>query len=166
MSHDVDGSTSLCFLPEFLAKNQNPEDASPMIKIPCLCAIVNPDEPDIKNCPVRALNIYRKRSQRFRSPKQRALFLSCNQNYQNDIRASTISHWMRMLIVDVYLYWTRGGRGESTPGVLALRRPRVHEIRAWAATLALKSVSIQQVLKAAFWSSEDIFEHFVLEGCF
>ena len=157
VSHEADGSLSLNFLPEFLAKNQNPESCSPVIKIPPLSSIIGLDEPDIKNCPVRALRIYRKRSQRFRNPKQRALFLSCNKNYNNDIRVSTISRWMRALIIDAYLYWAGGGGGGSVSGILALRRPKTHEIRAWAASLASKTVPLQQVLKAAYWSSEDVF---------
>ena len=47
-------------------------------------------------------------------------------------------------------------------GVLALRQPRTHEIRAWATSLASKTVPLQQVLRAAFWSSEDVFVNFYL----
>ena len=51
-------------------------------------------------------------------------------------------------------------------GVLALRRPKVHEIRAWASSLASRSVPIQQVLKSAYWSSEDVFINFYLRDSF
>ena len=39
VSHEADGSLSLCFLPEFLAQNKKPEDISPVIKIPPLSSI-------------------------------------------------------------------------------------------------------------------------------
>ena len=111
VGHEADGSISLQFLPEFLAKNQNPESPSPSIKIPPLSSIVGLDKPDLKNCPVRALKIYRKRSNRFKVPNQRALFLSCNPNYKSDVRVSAISRWMRALIIDAYLYWAKGEGG-------------------------------------------------------
>ena len=117
-------------------------------------SIVGPNEPDLKNCPIRALKIYRKRSHGLRDPKQRALFLSCNSIYKNDIRLSIISRWMRTLIIDAYLYWADGGGGESVSGVLALPRPRTHEIRAWAASLTSKSVPLPHVLKSVFWSGK------------
>ena len=162
VSFEKDGSVSLHFLPEFLAKNQNPENPSPTIVIPPLTRMVDFFEPDYKNCPVRALKIYRKRSSNVRDPHQRALFLSHNPRYEKDIRVTTFSRWLRELIVDAYLFWAEKGEGEHSQGVLALSKPRPHEIRAWASSLAIKSTPIKQVLEAAFWSSEDVFVNFYL----
>lgn len=52
------------------------------------------------------------------------------------------------------------GGGRS---VLPLRSPRTHEARAWAASLAvLRSGRMTEVLRAAYWKSEDVFINFYL----
>ena len=63
-------------------------------------------------------------------------FFPVAKRYNNNIKVSAISHWMRVLIIDAYLYWAGGGVGGSVSGIIALRRPKTHEIRAWAASLA------------------------------
>jgi hypothetical protein len=118
MSSDVafeaDGSVSLRFLPEFRAKNQGTSNPSPIIGIPPLSRLVDEAEPDYVNCPVRALRIYRKRSNRFRAPSQRQLFLSLNLDYSKDIRPTTVSRWVSNLIRETYRAQSGnsgGGRG-------------------------------------------------------
>ena len=160
ISVERDGSITLQFLPEFLAKNQRPGSDSPRVSIRPLSDIISRAEPDYKNCPVRALKEYRLRTKSVRSASQRALFLSFNPNMQKDIRVSSISRWIKNLIIDSYLNW--GGARESHPGVLPLRKPRPHEIRAWSSSLACRTASISHVLQAAFWRSEDVFVNFYL----
>ena len=99
----------LKFLPEFLAKNQTPGSPSPEIRIPPLVDFIHKTEPDTKNCPVRALEIYLYKIRNKRSPQQRALFLSVNPNFKRDIRSTCVSRWMRQLILDAYLVWAEKG---------------------------------------------------------
>ena len=94
VAFEPDGSMSLRFLPDFLAKNQLPGSPSPIISIKSLTSILAPDDEDRSLCPVRALRAYRKRTESFRS-KRRRLLLSWNENYKDDIRRSTISRWLR-----------------------------------------------------------------------
>ena len=160
ISEERDGSVTLQFLPEFLAKNQKPGSDSPNVSIRPLSDIISRAEPDFKNCPVRSLKEYRRRTKQVRSASQRALFLSFNPNMKADIRVSSISRWIKTLIIDSYLSW--GGARESHPGVLPLRNPRPHEIRAWSSSLACRTATLKHVLQAAFWRSEDVFVNFYL----
>jgi hypothetical protein len=108
---EADGSMSLRFLPEFQAKNQRPGDRSPVILIKPLAWILASNDPDLVNCPVRCLQVYRRRSRRLRALSQRQLFLSLNVDYRRDIRPTTISRWVATLIRDAYkaLGETEGG---------------------------------------------------------
>jgi hypothetical protein len=58
VAFEADGSASLRFLPECLAKNQVPGDLSPILFIKPLSSILPPDDPDLANCPVRALKVF------------------------------------------------------------------------------------------------------------
>ena len=153
VAFEPDGSMSLRFLPDFLAKNQLPGSPSPVISIRSLSSILAPDDKDLFLCPVRALRAYRKRTKSFRS-KQRRLLLSWNENYKDDIRRSTISRWLREVIRAAY----------ARPGSeLAVFSPRPHEIRAWASSLAFASnVSLSSLMEAAYWRSPGTFIHFYL----
>ena len=77
-----------------------------------------------------------------------------------DIRVSSISRWIRTLICDAYKYLDR--QSLSVPSILPLANPRAHEVRAWASTLAFRSMSLNQLLAAAYWRSEDVFINFYL----
>ena len=150
------GAFSLKFLPEFLAKNQNPEDPSPHILIPPLSDVVGRESEDLALCPVRALKEYRARSNRLRSPSQRALFISINVNHSRDITRATLSRWLKTTIKNAYHSLSRKV-GPNRPALTPVAEARAHEIRAWAATLAAKSTPMAQVLKAAYWRSSTVF---------
>ena len=151
IAFERDGSVSLHFLPEFLAKNQVPGSVSPTIVIPALTRILGPDDADRLLCPVRALKYYLQRTHPFRSGTHRRLLLSYNVDYTSDISLQTLSRWLREVIKQAY--------SSSDVDVT----PRVHEIRAWAASLAFKhSVPLSSILEAAYWKSEATFVQFYL----
>ena len=160
IAYDRHGSVSLFFLPEFLAKNQNPQDCSPTLFIKSLNNIVGQDDPDMVNCPVRALRSYRKRTKSVRSPSQRKLFISFNPNMSKDIHASSISRWIRTVIVDSYKFMA--AKSQHKDSLLPLISPRAHEVRAWSSTLAFRSVSAKDLLASAYWRSPDVFISFYL----
>ena len=148
-----DGSMSLWFLPDFLAKHQLPGSPSPVMCIKSLSSILAPDDEDHLLCPVRALRAYRKCTKSFR-PEQRRLLLSWNENYKDDIRRSTISRWLWEVITAAYV------RPRSELYVFS---PRPHEIRALASSLAFASnVSLSSLMDAAYWRSPGTFIHFYL----
>ena len=151
IAFERNGGISLHFLPEFLAKNQVPGAASPTLVIPALTSILCPDDADRLLCPVRALKFYLDRTSQFRSPSHRRLFISYNVEYDRDISLQTLSRWLREVIKQAY--------GSSHIQIT----PRVHEIRAWSASLAFKhSVPLNVILEAAFWRSHSTFTHFYL----
>ena len=75
VAFEPDGSMSLQFLPDFLAKNQLPGSPSPIVSIKSLTSILAPDDEDRLLCPVRALRAYRKRTESFRSKRSCLLLL-------------------------------------------------------------------------------------------
>lgn len=156
VSHSPDGSITLKFLPDFLAKNQSPSDPSPQILIKPLNRSVDPDQEDISICPVRALNEYRRRTDSIRSPSQRALFISMKPSHSSDLSRASISRWLKSLIRSAYMALGRVGKNlpnqESRP-----RSVRAHEIRAWAATMASKTTPLTEVMKAAYWKTSTVF---------
>ena len=99
---EPDGSMSLHFLPNFLAKNQSPGEVSPIIFIKPLTSILGPDDEDRLLCPVRGLQHYRRRSSLFRSVTQRGLFISLNPDYNKDISKVTLARWLARVIRRAY----------------------------------------------------------------
>ena len=151
IAFEPDGSVSLRFLPEFLAKNQTPGSVSPTLVIPALTRILGPDDADRLLCPVRALKFYLDRTKAVRAQTHRRLFISYNLEYASDISLQTLSRWLREVIKQAYF---------SSAVTIT---PRVHEIRAWAASLAFKhSVPLSTILEAAFWKSETTFVNYYL----
>ena len=154
VARDPDGSFSLRFLPEFLAKNQSPQDPSPVIRIPPLVPFC-PDDEDTKLCPVRALKRYTHFTRSLRDGK-RKLFISHNPFYKRDIISSTLSGWLRRVIA--YAYEHLDGQSYEHTNLR-----RAHEIRAWASSLAFQDTwSLREVLQAAYWRSESPFINFYL----
>ena len=102
IAREGDGSWSLHFLPEFLAKNQQPGDPSPILFVRPMSDIVAPDELDALNCPARALRIYRSRTRSLRAPTQRALLISVNPDRNRDVAKTTVARWISMVIRAAY----------------------------------------------------------------
>ena len=141
-----EGSFVLKFLPEFLAKNQAPGTLASPLTIPPLVDMASVQPSDVTLCPVRALKRYREVTRSMRGDR-RKLLLSFNTSYHKDISVATISRWIRQVIIEAY-----AAEGK------ALGSPRAHEVRAWAASLALAhSVSLIDILQAAFWESSNTF---------
>ena len=113
-----------------------------------------PDVEDKYLCPVRALKRYLLVTRCRHSSGLRRLFISLNQGYKKDIRATTLARWVSEVVV----------KGYATTGLLAPSH-RAHEHRAWSASLALThSVPLKSILEAAYWRSEGTFIHFYLRG--
>ena len=156
VAREPDGSFSLRFLPEFLAKNQSPLTPSPVLKILPLIPFC-PDDEDAKLCPVRALRRYMHFSKSLRGD-QRKLFISLNPFYKKDIIASTLSNWLRKVIARAYEVENGNTRALNPRDIR-----RAHEIRAWASSLAFQqSWSLSEVLQAAYWKSVSPFISFYL----
>ena len=151
-----DGSVSLKFLPEFLAKNQEPGTPSPSLVIRSLADILGSEEQrggDMHLCPSRCLRYYWERS-RSRRTSQRRLLISINPNNKKDISAGTISRWLSQTVRSAYA---------QTSKDLSVLAPRAHEVRALATSSAFQhSVPLRHLLEAAYWRSENPFISFYL----
>ena len=110
-----DGSFSLQFLPEFLAKNQAPDELSPALRIRPLSHIADDEDSDIRLCPVRILRAYLRRTRDRRTGPLRRLFLPCSLTRHRDIIKSTLSRWISSVIKDAYAELaTHGVAGSSS----------------------------------------------------
>jgi len=144
----------------FLAKTHTinrPEAAFSELIIPSLLNILpSKKEKDYLLCPVRALRHYLASTKKFRNRKKQTgrLFLSYNNMGVRDIAKSSISAWLRETIL-----WAYKSDQEQKDKVY----PRAHELRALSASwLALRTRSLDQILKAASWSSHNTFTNFYL----
>ena len=147
-------SYTLQFLPEFIAKNQQPNQPSPSIIIPPISSILpDSDDPDSLLCPVRSLRRYLHFTKTLRDGKRR-LFISQNPGKVGDIKVTTISRWISSVVRMAYL---KEGSSTSIPS------HRAHELRALAASLRFSyNWRLQDVLDAAFWKSENTFINYYL----
>ena len=100
-----------------------------------------------------ALFVHFDRSKPRRTP-QSCLFISLNQEYQQDISAGSVSKWVSQTVSQAYRV--------VTPETLVLHL-HAHEIRALVASAAFRqSVSLSSTLEAAFWRSEStLFQYFL-----
>ena len=124
---EPDGSMSIRFIPEFLAKNQPVGVRARPVVIKPLASILCDDDEDIALCPVRALKMYLRRNKFLRSPAKRRLFVSIREDKHSDIESPTISRWIKSVIQFAYSSVTGANEPESM---------RAHEVRAWVASLA------------------------------
>ena len=154
LAKEPDGSISLRFVPEFLAKNQPAGLPSPPIFIKPLTPLLCSDDEDRTLCPVRALLVYIKRTKHLRTPAKRRLFVSLREGITKDITSATISRWIKNLIQSAFSQST----GSARP-----RNCKSHEVRAWAASLAwANNSSLKSIMEAAYWFSETTFLNFYL----
>ena len=153
LATEQDGSISIRFLPEFLAKNQPSSVKAKPILVRRLASLLCPDDEDITLCPVRALNMYIKRTKFLRTPAKRRLFVSFREDKRSDIGSPSISRWIKSVIQSAY----------STDVGKTAESSRSHEVRAWAASLAwANNASLQSIMEAGYWFSQATFIQFYL----
>ena len=143
---------------QFIAKTQLAEQGRSCLQpvaIPPLSSILSPDMEEIKSCPVRALNIYMRRTRGFREDTTR-LFISHKTG--RDIQKGTISGWLKKTVSLAYELSTSLPREQQQ--VLKIR---AHDIRAFSASWALlKGVALDTILQAGSWKSHTTFTSFYL----
>jgi len=147
-----DSACFLTFLPEFRAKNQNPLSDAQSVEIKSLSTILNHDDEDRLNCPVRIIQAYLAKTHSYRLGKRR-FFLSLNKT-RRDISKNSLSIWLRDLIRDAY----RDALLEPPIGA-----SHTHEIRKVSTSIAWsKNASLESIMRAAFWRSESTFTDYYL----
>ena len=155
IAFDEDFSVDLTFLPEFRAKNQKSLQLSRPFSITSISNLLNDDDADNLLCPVRALKQYLKRTASFRNNKRR-LFISVNPGYDRDITKSTISRWIKNVIILAYDHHS----SSSHVGPLIVK---AHELRAISTSLAaMLGTPIESIMKSAFWTSATTFTSYYI----
>ena len=143
----------LFLLPEFIAKNQRPGETFPSIVVPAMAHTLRKGDPNRALCPHRALKWYLEKSKALRS-SQRRLFISFTKPGK-EIAAPTLSRW---IVKAVTIAMLQNGQLPCIKNT-----PRAHEVRAIATSLAIiRSVSMENILRAAFWRNESTFSRFYL----
>ena len=119
-------------------------------------ALESEDNEERLLCPVRTLEAYLSRSDQYRSPEQKRLFISYRRGTVKDISRQTISVYIKEAVVLAY----------SDPSQKDTKSPvhvKPHSVRHVATSLsALRNFSLDDVLKAGAWSSPNVFlKHYV-----
>jgi len=159
----TEGWTSVTIRPSptFLAKTHvlsNPAGAFTEVTVPALTQIVDRSEPDARLCPVRALRFYLDRTKALRQGRSKPckLFISYKVGHKGDVRAPTISAWIRKTVSEAYESVSEEDAQLFTSG-------RAHELRALSASwTAFRTLNLDQVFKAASWRAHTTFTSFYL----
>jgi len=139
----------------FLAKNQRREEAPRSYTLKALGPHAPSDDPERFLCPVRALQTYLRRTNPYRGNRKR-LFLSLIRSAVKEISSHSVSRWLREAIRESYRIQ---GQVDQDP----LFQVSAHEVRALATSeVVWKNTSVVDVLKAAYWSSHNIFTDYYL----
>ena len=149
---------TLYFTPEFMRKNQRPNQVNDPWYIP----VVPTGKPEFgaPNCPVRALKYYHRYMSEhpdLRKGRRRLFIPFKDNNAGKELRlsATSISRWICATIVDSPAS-IQGNK--NIPG-----KVKAHEVRAVATSLQLfNRVDLQAVIKAGRWSSGGTFTSFYL----
>ncbi len=142
-------------IPSFLAKTQLASGPPTSFSVPSLGPSVGQDSAeDLLLCPVRCLMCYMKRTKGLRGDR-RLLFLSYKKGFKKDIRAGTVSSWIKKCILTCLDI-----EGALPPGPFKVR---AHDVRALSASLAYNAnVPLERVLEACTWATHNTFTSFYL----
>jgi integrase len=140
---------------DFMAKNQRSNEPPRLYKLTALKHRV-PSGGDQLLCPVRAVRLYLQHTESYRGDKTR-LFLSMVHGRKTEVGKQTISRWIRETIKTCYELAAPQIRDE-TEGCHA------HELRALGSSLlAVRHKPVQDIMKAAYWKSENCFTTYYLK---
>ena len=146
---------TLYFSPEFMRKNQTPNQVNDPWYIP---AVPTGKSEFGANCPVRALRYYHRyltEHPELRKDRRRLFVPIKDNNAGKELSASTISRWICTTIVDSHaaIQNSRNLSGSV----------KAHKVRAVATSLQLfNKVDLHSVMKAGKWSSGGTFTSFYL----
>ena len=140
--------------PGFLAKNQKPSSLPTPMKIPSLEEFSGGDKQEMLLCPVRALKAYLKATKNNplrKSKEPSRLFLPIKEG-KKEISPTTMSSY---IVLPINLTYNRFAKDLDI---------HAHQLRGVAASLAhLRGVSLDMILKAAFWKTPTVFILFYLQ---
>ena len=146
--------------PAFIAKTElaSNRGSKTTFSIPALEPLVeSEDTPQRMLCPVRAVRIYLRRTEKYRGDRTK-LFLAYKKGHKGDIHPNTISGWIRKTICQAHDPKTVKNKD------LHRLRAKAHDVRGVAASLAFqKNCSLQSIMDACCWSSHNTFTSYYLK---
>ena len=147
---------TLYFSPEFMRKNQKPNQVNDPWYIPAIPT--GKPEFGAPNCPVRALRYYHRyltEHPELRKGRRRLFFPIKDNNAGKELSAPSISRWICTTIVDSHAAIQDS---KNLSGSV-----KAHEVRAVATSLQLfNKADLHSVMKAGRWSSGGTFTSFYL----
>ena len=152
---DYFSSMLLGVIPSFLAKTQLASSPALTMEIPALTSSLGPNlQEDAKNCPVRAVRLYMKRTTHLRK-NRKLLFIPYAPNSAKEISVASISFWIKKCVLFCYEL-------SQNPTSSAFR-VKAHDVRALAASLAfVNRVPLQSIMNTCSWMSHNTFTSFYL----
>lgn len=143
---------------DFMAKTHiktNGLGALRTVEIPSLDDYAGPDAKEERLlCPVRCMKFYLARSDKYRAPEQKRLFISYQRGSTKDIAQQTLSRYLREAV-----QWAYESSSESQFDGNVNFKP--HSVRHVATSLsALKYFCMSDILRAGAWASPDVFLSF------
>ena len=147
---------TLYFSPEFMRKNQKPNQVNDPWYIPAIPT--GKPEFGAPNCPVRALRYYHRyltEHPELRKDRRRLFVPIKDNNAGKELSAASISRWICSTIVDSH--------AAIQDSKYLSGSVKAHEVRAVATSLQLfNKVDLHSVMKAGRWSSGGTFTSFYL----
>ena len=144
-------SCTFSFLPDFVAKTQNPsvpDSRFEEFSVPFLDDFVEDDNDELLLCPTRALQKYLSRTEQYR-PGIEGFFVSTGR-WKKRVSRNTIS------IISL----AHASTSEEDCCSLRVRAPEVRNVA--TSLLFKRNCDVHQVLKAGTWSSQSTFSAFYL----
>ena len=145
----------------FLSKTHISSKGVGAFKSARIPALPHPPRPGAAQlCPVMCLKQYLLVSDKYRTAKQRRLFISFRSDRHTDIASSTLSGYIKSAIIDAYK------RSEHLPESVLQEKYRVkaHQVRHVAHSLGqLGSLPLSEIIRTGGWTSENTFIKFYLQ---
>ena len=158
-SYHSNGAVTLKPNPKFMAKNFNVNTGEGAFKGFSINPLVNylgaDMTEDLKNCPIRALKVYSKKTKHLRD-KYGQLFINCSKegHFNKPAGKNAISSWIKQLVAEAH----DGAIRDS----ISLNRP-AHEVRAIASSLCLyNNTSLESILEQCRWKKQTTFTSYYL----
>ena len=140
------------YIPNFIPKNARVNYAGKTIVVPAFEEMASCREERLM-CPVRAINIYRKRTAMFRQDGENRLFITYGGDQGRGASKKTLARWLVETIRFAYAH-----ANEEDCQVLKMN---AHTTRAVSTTYAIsKGVNIKHVIEAADWAAANTFINF------
>ena len=149
-------SCTFSFLPDFVAKTQNPSVPDPQFDefmVPSLDDFVDGDRDEHLLCPIRVPYKYLSQMEQYR-PGIEGLFIATGM-LRKRVSRSTISFWLRPVIS-----FTHSSTSEEDCRSLKVRAHVVGKVA--TALLFKRNCTVHQVLKVGTWSAQSTFSSFYL----